>query len=120
MGGVGGRTVDGSERTGCHRRLAFSRIDIDDDGALAVHGGSTLSAMWPEAAGPHDDDGLVLDLGAKLLERRIGGDAGARQRRRFRGIELAQIHAIALVRHEHVFGIAARHEDAHRAGLDGA
>ncbi|KAG1242775.1 hypothetical protein G6F68_016050 [Rhizopus microsporus] len=58
---------------------------------------------------------FAVDVGADLLERRIGGQARARVRRDLRRVQVADIDQVLGMRHHDVVSVAAGAVHAHRA-----
>ena len=77
------------------------------------------SAIRPSPPAPKMTIG-ELKANLDLLQRAVGGDAGAGIGRRGDGIEPLQVQQIFRIRHRHVVGIAAVAIDAERVRLDDA
>jgi hypothetical protein len=109
--------VNRGERARVHRRFALLLVEIDDDRALASHGLEQGQRHEAKAAGAEDQDRLAkgeLDL----LQRAIGGDAGARIGSGRDRIEAGKVEEIARMRHEDMVGVAAIAMDAETARLE--
>ena len=117
--GVGRAAVDHRLCAGLLRRLALA-------GSM-----STTMALWPPIAlcsarhispsppAPMITVGSVVERRADLLQRAVGGDARAGERRRALRRQIADVEQIARMRHHQIIGVAAVREHAEAAAWRG-
>ena len=119
-GAAVGRRDDLLRRIGARRRrsppcapaflrgLALDRIDVDDD-ARCARPSPCASArhIRPRPPAPMITIGSVLQRRADLLQRAVGGDARAGERRGALRRQIADVEQIARMRHHQMIAVAA-------------
>ena len=76
-----------------------------------------LQPAQAHAAEPHDQEGFLVLVDLDLLERAVGGDAGARIGRGKRRVDAGDIDEMFRMRHHAFFGVTAGTEDTERGRL---
>ena len=108
--------IEGLRRAELEGRIALALVDVGDEDRLVRQRARKLQAHHADAAEPDDEKRAELQIGHRLLDGAIAGEAGAHERAGDGRRDALHVEQIARMRHQHVRGVAAVDGDAERAG----
>ena len=111
--GVG--RVEGFRRAQLQRRLAFALVDVGGENRLVGKRAGELQPHHADAAEADDQQRPELQVGHRLLDGAVAGEAGAHERAGDARRDALHVEQVARMRHQHMRGIAAVDGDAERA-----